>query len=147
ADTNLKNAAAAFEKAKADKEAAEKAEDKKDVPAKTEAFVAAEKAQATAKTAFDTATSEKAAAEKAAADAAAKVQTATDQETTLKPAAQKAAADITPTRNRQKQTEPATAAAKQAADFAAVRKAVVAKLIAEKARPVPAATAAVTPAK
>ncbi len=147
ADTAFKTAAAGFEKAKAEKEAAEKAEDKKDVPAKTEAFVAAEKAQTAAKTAFDTATNEKAAAENAAADTAAKVKTATDQATVLKAAADKAVAEMNPTPEMTKAIEAAAAAAKQAADIAAVRKTVVAKLTAEKARPAPAVTAAVTPAK
>ena len=59
----LGRAVAALEKAKTEKEAAEKADDKKDVPVKTEAFQAAEKAQAAAKTALDAAAAEKVAAE------------------------------------------------------------------------------------
>jgi len=149
AETANTNAVAALEKAKAEKEAAEKAEDKKDVPAKTEAFVAAEKAQVAAKTAFDAATAEKTAAEKAAADAVAKIKTATDQATALKAAADKAVAEMNPTPEMTKAIEAAAAVAKQAADVAAIRKAVVAKLTAEKARPAaaPAPTAVATPAK
>lgn len=138
AETAMVNANAALEKAKVEKEAAEKAEDKKDVPAKTEAFQAAEKVQATAKTAFDTATTEKTAADKAAADGAAKLKTATDQTPVLKAAADKAVAEMNPTPEMQKALEAAAAAAKQTADAAALRKAVVAKLTAEKARPAPA---------
>jgi hypothetical protein len=145
AETAHANAVAALEKAKSEKEAAEKAEDKKDVPAKTEAFAAGEKAQVAAKTALDTAINEKGAAEKAAADAAAKLKTATDQAAALKAAADKAVAEMNPTPEMTKAIETATTAARQAADAAALRKAVVAKLTAEKARPAP--TAVATPAK
>ncbi|MGE5193133.1 MAG: c-type cytochrome domain-containing protein [Deltaproteobacteria bacterium] len=141
ADTALKNTTAALEKAKTEKEAAEKAEDKKDVPAKTEAFAAAEKAQVAAKTAFDTANNEKAAAEKASAYAAASLKTPTDQAAALKAAADKAVAAMNPTPEMTKAIEAAAAAAKQAGDAAALRKAVVARLTAEKARPVPTAVA------
>lgn len=138
AETAMVNANAALEKAKVEKEAAEKAEDKKDVPAKTEAFQAAEKVQATAKTAFDAATTEKTTADKAAADSAEKLKVATDQAPVLKAAADKAVAEMNPTPEMQKALEAAAAAAKQTADAAALRKAVVAKLTAEKARPAPA---------
>jgi WD40 repeat protein len=145
ADTVHTNAVAALEKAKTEKEVAEKAEDKKDVPAKTEAFVAAEKAQVAAKTALDTANNEKAAAEKGAADAVVKLKTATDQAAALKAAADKAVAEMNPTPEMTKAIEAAAAAAKQAADAAALHKAVVTKLTAEKSRPAPATVA--TPAK
>lgn len=145
AETAHVNANAALEKAKVEKEAAEKAEDKKDVPAKTEAFQAAEKAQVAAKTAFDAATAEKAAADKAVADGAVKVKAATDQAAALKAAADKAVVEMNPTPEMLKAIEAAAAVAKQTADAAALRKAVVAKLTAEKARPAPAGPAA--PAK
>ncbi len=145
AETAVANANAALEKAKVEKEAAEKAEDKKDVPAKTEAFQAAEKVQVAAKTAFDATAAEKAAADKAAADGAVKVKAATDQAPVLKAAADKAVAEMNPTPEMQKAIEAAVVAAKQTADAAALRKAVVAKLTVEKARPAP--TVVATPAK
>jgi WD40 repeat protein len=138
AETAMANANAALEKAKVEKEAAEKAEDKKDVPAKTEAFQAAEKVQVTAKTAFDSATTEKTAADKAAAESAEKLKTATDQAPVLKAVADKAVAEMNPTPEMVKAIEAAAAAAKQTADAAALRTAVVAKLTAEKSRPAPA---------
>ena len=141
ADTALATAGTALDKAKAEKEAAEKAEDKKDVPAKTEAFQAAEKAQVAAKAAAEKAAAEKAAAEKAVVDGAAKVKTTTDQAAALKAAADKAVAEMNPTPEMTKAIEAAAAAAKQAADLAALRKGVVAKLTAEKARPAPTAVA------
>ena len=145
ADAALTIAVAALEKAKIEKEAAEKAEDKKDVPAKLEAFQAAEKVHAAVKTTVDTATSEKSAAEKAAADSAAKLKTTTDQSATLKAAADKAVAEMNPTPEMVKAIEAATAAAKLASDTSAARLAVVAKLTVEKSRP--AQNALATPAK
>jgi WD40 repeat protein len=134
AEAGQTNAVAALEKAKVEKEAAEKADDKKDVPAKTEEFQAAEKAQVAAKEAHDTANAEKAAAEKAAADATVKLKTATESALALKAAADKAVAEMDPTPDMLKAIEGATATAKQAADAAALKSTVVAKLTAEKAR-------------
>ena len=137
AETAMVNAAAALEKTKVEKEAAEKADDKKDVPAKTEAFQAAEKVHVTAKTAFDAAAAEKTAADKTAVDNTAKLKIATDQAPVLKAAADKAVAEMNPTPDMLKAIEAATLAAKQTADAAALRKAVVAKLAVENARPAP----------
>jgi WD40 repeat protein len=134
AETAHTNSVAALEKAKTEKEAAEKADDKKDVPAKTEAFQAAEKAQIAAKAALDKSIADKAAAEKAAVDAAAKLKVATDSAVALKAAADKAVAEMNPTPDMLKAIEAATVASKQAADLAALKAAVVTKLTAEKAR-------------
>jgi WD40 repeat protein len=145
AETAMVNANAALEKAKVEKETAEKADDKKDVPAKIEAFQAAEKGRATAKVAFDTTSVEKAAADKAAAESALKLITASDQAAALKAAADKAIAEMNPTPEMVKAIEAASLVARQTADAAALRQAVVAKLTAEKSRPSP--TAVASPAK
>ena len=70
------------------------------------------------------------------ADAATKLKAATDSAVALKAAAEKAVAEMNPTPDMVKAIEAATAAAKQGTDAAGLKNSVVAKLTAEKARPV-----------
>lgn len=137
ADAAVATATTAFDTAKVAKETAEKAEDKKDVPAATEAFKVAETNLANAKKAQETATAEKVAAEKGAVDAATKLKTLTDAVPQLKAVADKAVAEMNPTPEMTKQIADVTAAVGAATGTLNVRKAVVAKLTAEKARPAP----------
>lgn len=106
------------------------------VAVRNDALQAARKLSAgEVKQAVETATAEKATAEKMAAEAAAKVKTLAEQATALKKAADKATADSTVSPDAQKALAAAEALAKQTADAAAAKAALVTRLTAEKNRP------------
>lgn len=128
-------AEAAVKQAKTEKAAAEKAEDKKDVPAKTEALAAAEKALTAAQQAQAAAAAAKKVAEKAVAEAAAKIKATAQQVPAAKTAADKAVAAAKPTPAITKALAEAATKAQQAAELAQRQQAVVVKLKAQKSRP------------
>lgn len=137
ADAALANANAAVEKAKQERDAAEKAGDKTALAARTAVFQDAEKSAAGVKQARDVIAQAQAAAEKVAADTAGRLKTAGDLAAAAKAAADKSTAEANPTPEMTKAVEQAIAAARQAAESAALRKAVVEKLTSEKNRPAP----------
>ncbi|HTI50936.1 MAG TPA: c-type cytochrome domain-containing protein [Planctomycetaceae bacterium] len=145
ADVALANANAAVEKAKQERDAAEKAGDKTALAARTAVFQDVEKSAAGVKQAREAIAQAQGAAEKVAADAAGRLKTAGDLAVAAKAAADKATAEANPTPEMTKAIEQAVAAARQAAESAALRKAVVEKLTNEKNRPAPSLVA--TPAQ
>lgn len=143
AETAIASSRVAVEKARQEKEAVEKSDDKTTLPAKTQALEAAEKALAIANKAMEAAVQEKGAAEKGIADADAKLKAALDAAAVTKAAADKAVAEANPTPEMTKAIEVAAAASKQATEIAAVKQAIIVKLTAERNRP--AANAVATP--
>jgi hypothetical protein len=144
ADLTHASANAALEKARQERDAAEKAGDKPALAARTAAFQEAEKSAGSVKQARDVIAQAQSAAQKVAADAAARLKAAGDLATAAKAAADKATAEANPTPEMQKAIEQAVAAAGQGAKAAAAKKAIVEKLTNEVNRPAPNAVA--TPA-
>jgi WD40 repeat protein len=137
ADAALATANTSLEKARQERDAAEKAGDKPALAARTAVFQEAEKSVGSVKPARDVTAQAQQAAEKLAADAAARLKTAGDLASAAKAAADKAVAEANPTPEMTKAIEQAVAAADQATKSAAARKAIAAKLASEVNRPAP----------
>jgi WD40 repeat protein len=144
ADAAHASANAALEKARQERDAAEKAGDKPALAARMAAFQDAEKSAGSVKQVRDVIAQAQSAAQKVATDAAARLKTTGDLAAASKAAADKASAEANPTPEMQKAIEQAVAAAGQQAKAAAAKKLIVEKLTNEANRPAPNAVA--TPA-